>query len=164
MRRPAYPTDVSDAQWALIAPWIPPALPGGRPRTTNMRQVVNAILYVLRTGCAWRLLPHDLPPWSTVYDYFRKFRLNGLWQRLHEALRDRLRRGEGREASPSAAILDSQSVKTTEKGGLGDTTRERRSTGANATSSLTPWASSWPSPSTKRTCRTATEPSGCWNA
>jgi transposase len=138
MSRAAYPSDVSDAQWALLEPLIPPARPGGRPRTTDMRQIVNAILYVLRTGCAWRLLPHDLPPWSTVYDYLRKFRLNGVWRRLHEALRDRVRRQEGREESPSAAILDSQSVKTTEKGGLGDTMRGRKSTGANATWSSIP--------------------------
>ena len=140
MSSAAYPSDVSDAQWALLEPLIPPARPGGRPRTTDMRQVVNAILYVLRTGCAWRLLPHDLPPWSTVYDYLRKFRLHGVWRRIHDALRNRVRRQEGREESPSAAILDSQSVKTTEKGGLADTMRGRKSTGANAIWSSIPWA------------------------
>lgn len=140
MDRTAYPTDLSDAQWKLLEPWIPPAKPGGRPRSVDMREILNAILYVLRTGCAWRLLPHDFPPWSTVYDYLRKFRLSGLWHRIHDALRDQLRRHEGRQESPSAAILDSQSVKTTEKGGLAATTPERRSTAANATSSSTPSA------------------------
>jgi transposase len=105
-----------------------------------MREVINGILYVVRSGCAWRLLPHDLPPWSTVYDYLRKFRKTGLWQRIHDALRDRVRRQEGRQESPSAAIIDSQSVKTTEKGGLAATTPQRRSTDANAISSSTPSA------------------------
>jgi transposase len=140
MDRTAYPSDLSDAQWKLLEPWIPPAKPGGRPRRVDMREVLNAILYVLRTGCAWRLLPHDFPPWSTVYDYLRKFRLGGLWHRIHDALRDQVRRREGRHESPSAAIVDSQSVKTTEKGGRAATTPERRSTAANATSSWTPSA------------------------
>jgi transposase len=105
-----------------------------------MREVINGILYVLRSGGAWRLLPHDLPPWSTVYDYLRKFRLSGLWHHIHDTLRDQVRRQEGRQDSPSAAIIDSQSVKTTEKGGLADTTPERRSTDANAISSSTPSA------------------------
>ena len=106
MGRTAYPSDLSDAQWKLLQPWIPPAKPGGRPRSADMREVLNGILYVLRTGCAWRLLPHDLPPWSTVYDYLRKFRLSGLWGRIHDALRDQVRRQDGRQDSPSAAIID----------------------------------------------------------
>lgn len=123
MARPRYPTDLADRQWALVAPHVPPAKPGGRPRAADMREVVDAILYVLRNGVVWRALPHDFPPWSTVYTYFRAWRLDGTWERLHEALRDRVRAKAGREASPAAAILDSQSAKTTEKGGLAATTR-----------------------------------------
>ena len=143
MGRTAYPSDLSDAQWKLMEPCIPPAKPGeSLPDGTVAveREVINGILYVVRSGCAWRLLPHDLPPWSTVYDYLRKFRKTGLWQRIHDALRDRVRRQEGRQESPSAAIIDSQSVKTTEKGGLAATTPQRRSTDANAISSSTPSA------------------------
>jgi putative transposase len=117
MSRTAYPSDLTDAQWRRIEPLIPPAKPGGRPRSVNMREILGGIWYVLRSGCAWRLMPHDLPPWSTVYDYFRKFRHSGVWQLIHDALRDRVRQKDGREMSPSAAVIDSQSVKTTEKGG-----------------------------------------------
>jgi putative transposase len=81
-----YDTDLSDAAWALVAPLLPPARPGGRPRTTDLRAVVDAILYLLRTGCQWRLLPRDFPPWSTVHHYFRTWRRTGVWVRLHRAL------------------------------------------------------------------------------
>ncbi len=134
MARTAYPSDLTDAQWRLIERRIPPAEPGGRRRTVNMRKVVNGILYLVRTGCSWRQLPHDLPPWGTVHYYYRRFRLDGTWQKVHDALREKVRRAEGRKKSPSAAIVDSQSVKTTEKGGRGAMTRARRSTGASATS------------------------------
>ena len=115
MARMPYPTDLSQEQWDLIEPWIPRAKPGGRPRQVDMREVINAILYVLRGGCAWRLLPHDFPPWGTVYYYFWRFRREGVWPAIHDVLRDRLRQQEDRAISPSAAIIDSQSVKTTEK-------------------------------------------------
>ena len=112
-----YPSDLTDPEWARLEPLIPEASPGGRPRKTDMRAATNAILYLLRTGCPWRYLPRDsFPPRSTVYNIFRKFQRDGVWEaiwaELHMALRDRM----GREASPSAAVLDSQSVKSAEKG------------------------------------------------
>nr|WP_233097868.1 IS5 family transposase [Dictyobacter vulcani] len=93
------------------------AKPGGRPRTTDLREVVNAIWYVLRTGCQWRMLPHEFPPWSTVWYYFRIWRKAGVWEQIHTTLRERLRSELGREATPSAVMIDSQSMKTSQKGG-----------------------------------------------
>ncbi len=118
MTRARYPSDLTERQWHLLAPLLPPPKPGGRPRSVDLREVINAILYVLRNGVVWRALPHDFPPWKTVYHYFSTWRNDGTWAAIHAALREEVRQGEGREASPSAAILDSQSVKTTEKGGL----------------------------------------------
>ena len=126
-----YPSDLTDAQWAIIARLIPPAKAGGCPRKTDMRALINGILYVNRTGCSWRMLPKDFPPWSTVHWYYRQFRLTGVWDRIHEVLRDRVRKQLGRRVSPSAAIIDSQSVKTAEKGGTGVTMRARKSFAAN---------------------------------
>ena len=117
MDRQAYPTDLTDAEWAIAEPLVPRAKPGGRRRTANIREVLDAIFYLLRTGCAWRMLPHDFPNWNTVYTYFRNWRKDGTWQKLNDTLRRDVRTQAGREAEPSAAILDSQSVKTTEKGG-----------------------------------------------
>ena len=122
MTRAPYPSDLTDRQWRRLAPLIPPAKPGGRPRSADMREVVNAILYVLRNGVVWRALPHDFPPWKTAYHYFRAWRKDGTWEHIHDALREQVRAKGGRAASPSAAILDSQSVKTTEKGGRAATT------------------------------------------
>jgi putative transposase len=139
MARIAYPSDLTDAQWRLISKRIPPAQPGGRYRSVNMREVVNGILYLVRTGCSWRQLPHDFPPWGTVHWYYRCFRLDGTWQKIHDALRDKVRVSAGRKKSPSAAIVDSQSVKTTEKGGRVATTRARRSTVASGILSSTRW-------------------------
>ena len=139
MVRIPYPTDLTDEQWAILAPLIPPPRREGRPREADMREVVNAILYLLRAGCAWRLLPHEFPPWRTVYYYFSKWRQCGVWKKIHDKLHERLREQEGRAPTPSAAILDSQSVKTGEKGGTsGATTRARKSRAASATSSWTP--------------------------
>jgi putative transposase len=139
MARIAYPSDMTDAQWRLIVKRIPSAKPGGRYRSVNMREVVNGILYLARTGCSWRQLPHDFPPWGTVHWYYRCFRLDGTWQKIHDALRDKVRVSDGRKTSPSAAIVDSQSVKTTEKGGRMAMTRARRLTVASGILSLTRW-------------------------
>jgi putative transposase len=139
--RTAYPSDLTDAQWAVIAPLLPPAEAGGRDREVNLREVFNGILYLLRSGCSWRMLPHDLPPWGTVHYYYRRFRLDGTWLKVHEHLRTKVRRGAGRHPHPSAAILDSQSVKTTKKGGPNAATMPRRkSTAASATCSWIAWA------------------------
>lgn len=117
MMRASYPTDLSDKQWERIQPLIPPAKFGGRPRTTPIREVLNAIFYVTRTGCQWEMLPREFPPKGTVFEYYNQWRKDGTWTRIHDALRAEVRKASGRLASPSAAILDSQSVKTTEKGG-----------------------------------------------
>lgn len=117
MERTAYPSDLTDAQWAVLEPLIPPAKPGGRPRTVDVREVLNGLNYLLRTGCAWRYLPHDLPPWGTVHSYLWRWQHAGVWETIHDALRTQVREAVGKEESPSAAIVDSQSVKTTEKGG-----------------------------------------------
>ena len=117
-RRKPYASDLSDSQWELIAPFVLPETGGGRPRTTNVRDVVNAIFYVLRTGCAWHLLPHDFPPSGTVYDYLRRWQRDGTWEMIHQTLREQVRIQAGREREPSAAIIDSQSAKTNEQGGI----------------------------------------------
>jgi putative transposase len=106
-----------DEQWYMIERMIPPEKHGGRHRTVDMREVINAILYILRTGCQWRNLPHDFPPWGTVSWYFWLWSNDGMWTRIHDKLREMVRVEAGREVEPSAAIMDSQSVKTTEQGG-----------------------------------------------
>ncbi len=124
--RRSYPSDLSDKEWEVIRPLVPEARSGGRPRAHQTRELLDAIFYVLRGGCAWRLLPHDFPPWQTCYHYFRLWRIDGTWERIHDALREQVRVRAGRKATPSAAIIDSQSVKTTEKGGSAATTGARR--------------------------------------
>jgi transposase len=126
-----YPSDLTDAEWKLVEPLIPPGKPGGDKRTVNMREIVNALMYILSTGCQWRAIPKDLPPKSTVYDYFDLWTYDGTLGRMHHALYQQCREQAQRDASPSAAIIDSQSVKSAEKGGLASirrvTMRARRS-------------------------------------
>jgi putative transposase len=116
MRKP-YPTDLSDAEWKYIEPHLPAPKGHGRPRTHSLREILNAVFYLLKTGCQWRLLPHDFPRWPTVYHYFRKWRLDGTWERINRAIRERLRVRLKRDPQPSAGVVDSQSVKSTAVGG-----------------------------------------------
>src|SRR5271163_2318754 len=134
-----YPSDLTDAEWVIVAPMIPPARHGGRKRSVDVREVLNAIFYILWTGCQWKALPRDLPAKSTVHDYLELWNWDGTLERIHQALYVAVREKEGREASPSAAIIDSQSAKGALKGGLCSilqaTTRVRRSRAASGTSS-----------------------------
>lgn len=116
--RKPYPTDLNDRQWALIAPLIPPPKSGGRPRQTSMREIMNAVFYVVKSGCDWRMLPHDFPQWDLVYHYFRAWKQDGTWKKIHDALRGKLRKKLGKKEQPTAGIIDAQSVKTAEKGGF----------------------------------------------
>lgn len=133
-----YPSDLTDAEWGLVAPLIPPAKRGGRPRSVDLREILNAIFYVLSTGCQWTALPKDLPPKSSAWDYLDLWSWDGTLERIHHALYMEAREAAGRKASPSAAVIDSQSAKGAQKGGLRSirraTTRARRSRAASATS------------------------------
>ena len=134
--RPAYPTDLTDQEWQIIEAVLSRAKNGrtGRPRLYPLREIWNAIFYIGRTGCAWRHLPHDFPPYGLVWDHFWRWRNAGTLERVHEALRHQVRQKEGKAACPSAAIVDSQSVKTAQKGGTGAMTRAKRSKGESDTS------------------------------
>jgi putative transposase len=139
MDEKCYPSDLTDGQWQLIASLLPKAKSGGRPRTVDLRRIVDGILYMARGGCSWRMLPHDYGPWSTVYDYFRKYRRDGTWKQIHDSLHIQVRLKDGRDPNPSAAIIDSQSVKTAEKGGIADMMLARRFRVENAISLLIHW-------------------------
>ena len=117
MRRKAYPTDLTDAEWEIISPLVPEVKPIGRPRQVDLREIINGIFYVLHEGCTWRALPHDLPPWQTVYNYFRHWQQLGVWQQMHTQLRTQVRASVNKTNTPTASIIDSQSVKTAEKRG-----------------------------------------------
>ncbi len=136
-----YPSDLTDEEWALVKPWVPRAKRGGNKRTVDVREVVNGLMYVLGTGCQWRAIPKDLPPRSTVNHYFCRWQHDGTLDRLHHALYVLCRERAGRDASPTAAIVDSQSVKGAEKGGARlirpALTQAKRSKARSATSSLT---------------------------
>jgi len=137
----SYPSDLTDRQWSIIEPLIPAAEPGGRAREVEMREVINGILYLNRTGCSWRMLPHEFPPWGTVHYYYRRFRLDGSWKLIHDKLREKVRRQAGKKPTPSAAVIDSQSVKTDapKKGARTATTRARKPL---AVSGISVWAPS----------------------
>src|SRR5271157_5488212 len=156
-----YDTDLNDAAWAWIAPYLPAARSGGRPRTTDLRTVLNAIFYLLRTGCQWRLLPREFPRPGTVYHYFRAWKDAGVLAELQRALHEQARLSRGRLPCPSVVILDSRSVKTTERGGTRGFDGHKRSKGANATCSWTPWGWWWPVGSKPPMCRTDAWGRGC---
>jgi putative transposase len=130
-----YPSDLTDAQWEKIRQLIPRSPPIGADRTVSIREVVNAVFYISRGGCSWRMLPKDFPPWQTVYGYFARWKRDGTWKQIHDTLRAEVRTKAGREEEPSAGIVDSQSVKTTEKGGCMGTMLARKSTAASGISS-----------------------------
>jgi putative transposase len=136
--RKLYPTDLSDTEGDVISPVVPAAQPGGRPETYPTRELLDAIFSILRGGCAWRLLPHDFPPWPIVYQYFWRWRHDGTWQRRHDLRRGDVRVAAGKRRQPSAAIRERQAVKTTEPGGAAGTMPANRSTAASGPSASIP--------------------------
>jgi putative transposase len=136
-RRLTYTTDLTDEEWHILEPLLPPEKTGGRPRKYPRCEVLNGIQYILRGGGAWRIMPHDLPPWQTAYQTWRAWRQDGTWLRIHDQLRDEVRTRMGRHRQPSAAVIDAQTVNTTEKGGATAMMARSNSMAASAISSLT---------------------------
>jgi putative transposase len=143
--RQPYPTDLTDREWELMQHLVPPARAGSRPEQYPKREILNALWYLARSGCARRSSPHDFPPWPVVYHYFRAWREDGTWQHMHDMLREDVRVAAGKPRQPSAGIIASQSVKTTEKGGSTAMINLKMSTGASAISSARREGGSWPS-------------------
>ena len=162
--RQPYPTDLTDRAWELIQPLVPPAKAGGRPETYPTRDMLNALWYLARRGCAWRLLPHDFPPWPVVYHYFRVWRDDGTWPQLHDRLRGDVRLVAGKQRQPSAGIIDRQSVKTTEQGGSTAMLPRKTSTAAHVISSSIREGCSWASWSRPLVCKIAMGPCSCWTS
>jgi len=159
-----YPSDLTDREWAILEPLLPKHPAKGQPWRYPLRMMVNAMFYILRSGCAWRMLPHEFPPWETVYSRYRLWNKRGVWHKVLDVLRSRARELEGRDPEPSAVIIDSQSAKTTEKGGYAGSTRGKRSLAASATSLSAQTVSSSRSRSTRRTSRTRLAPKNCSRA
>ena len=153
--RKRYPTDLSGAEWECIEPHLPLPRGHGRPRTHDFREILNAIFYLLKSGCQWRLLPHDFPRWPTVYWYFRKWRIDGTWVHINRAIRERLRVRLQRDPQPSAGVVDSQSVKSTAVGG------EERGYDGGKKVKRGVSATSWWTPRVSCSRRTSTAPM-CW--
>jgi putative transposase len=128
----SYPSDLSDKEWEILSAYFPAYNGFCRPRIHSIRSIINGIRYVLRSGCQWRMLPKDYPPWKTVYDYYRTWRLDGTWDRVHDALRATVREQAGKNAIPTVAIIDSRSVKTAQKGGSVAITQAKRSKGESS--------------------------------
>jgi transposase len=162
--RQPYPTDLTDREWELIQHLVPTAKAGGRPETYPKREILNARWYLARSGCAWRLLPHDFPPWPVVDHYFRAWRDDGTWEHIHDLLRGDVRVAAGKPRQPSAGIIASQAGKTTEKGGSTAMINPKMSTGASAISSSTREGCSWPSWSPLPVCKTAMGRPNCWSS
>ena len=118
MTSKTYPSDLTDDEWQYLEPLLPPAKTTGRPRQWPLRLILDGIFYLVRSGCAWRMLPQEYPPWPTVHDYYRRWRRDGTWERIHAQIRAQVRQAMGRQANPSGAVIDSQSIKTTQKGAL----------------------------------------------
>jgi putative transposase len=118
MPKPLYQSDLSDKEWRFVRPLVPKPKPGGRPTCWSRRSLLNGIFYLLRSGCTWRMMPREYPPWQTLYRYFRAWQHSGVWERINARLRERLRVAAGKNSTPSGAVMDSQSIRTTERGGV----------------------------------------------